>query len=92
MDEEKRYYSGRVKSWSNVNGFGFIEPTDGMVILDKKSKNQDIFVHFSSINGHGIRNLYRGQEVKFNCCVSDRGLGLVAYNVEPLNAWWEAYN
>ena len=92
MNDEKKYHSGRVKSWSNVNGFGFIEPTDGLELLDKNGNKQDIFVHFSSITGHGIRNLYRGQEVKFNCCLSDRGRGFVAYNVEPLSAWWEAYN
>lgn len=90
MSDERKFHSGRVKSWSDFSGFGFIEPTDGLEILDKNGKKMDVFVHFSCIKGYGVRNLYRGQEVKFICTPSDRGKGYMALYVEPINAWWEA--
>lgn len=90
MFYEGKIHCGRVKSWSNVNGFGFIEPTDGLEIFDKKGKKLDVFVHFSCIKGNGVRNLYRGQEVKFTFTLSDRGKGYMALDVVPINAWWEA--
>ncbi len=91
MLDNKKYHCGRVKSWSNMNGYGFIEPTDGLEILDKNGKKLDLFVHFSNIKGHGIRNLYTGQDVRFAVTLSYNGKGYIAYNVEPLTAWWEEY-
>lgn len=89
MFDSRNIHCGRVKSWSIINGFGFIEPTDGLKIYDENGKKLDIFVHFSCIKGYGVRNLYRGQEVKFICTPSDRGKGYMALFVEPINAWWE---
>lgn len=87
MYQGDEIHRGRVRSWSKKEGYGFINITDGFVLLNEKNKPQDIFVHFSDVVGYGIRNLYEGQEVKF---VLHRGnRGYVAYYVQPLTAWWE---
>lgn len=55
---------GTVK-WFNVSkGFGFIT----------RSNDEDIFVHYRSIRGHGRRRLFDGQVVSFSVIDSDKGL------------------
>ena len=49
--------NGTVKWFNNTKGFGFITPADG---------SDDVFVHYSSIQGTGFRSLYEGQKVSFN--------------------------
>lgn len=49
--------TGTVKWFNNTKGFGFITPEDG---------SDDVFVHYSSIQGTGFRSLYEGQKVSFN--------------------------
>ena len=46
---------GRVKWFNDKKGYGFIETDNG----------QDVFVHFSSIEGSGFKSLTEGQEVSF---------------------------
>ena len=46
---------GKVKWFDNKKGYGFIAPEEG----------NDIFVHFSSIQGDGYKTLEEGQEVEF---------------------------
>jgi CspA family cold shock protein len=46
--------SGTVKWFNEPKGFGFITPTNG---------SDEIFVHFSAINGSGYRTLREGQSV-----------------------------
>lgn len=48
--------TGVVKWFNNTKGFGFIK-VDGM--------EQDVFVHYSAIQGDGYRSLEEGERVEF---------------------------
>lgn len=64
--------TGKVKWFNESKGFGFISPLDG---------GDDIFVHYSVIQGDGFRTLTEGQVVT---CESKRGpKGPQATKVEP---------
>ncbi len=65
---------GTVKWFSNEKGFGFISREDG----------DDVFVHFSVIQGEGYKSLHEGQEVEFEVVDGDKGPQ--AANVRPLDA------
>ncbi|MGG1147341.1 cold shock-like protein CspB [Bacillus wiedmannii] len=54
---------GKVKWFNNEKGFGFIE-TEGA---------DDVFVHFSAIQGDGYKALEEGQEVSFDITEGNRG-------------------
>ncbi|WP_326870586.1 cold-shock protein [Lacticaseibacillus rhamnosus] len=54
---------GTVKWFNADKGYGFITGEDG----------QDIFVHFSAINGEGYKSLDEGQAVSYDVEQSDRG-------------------
>ncbi|HLF70074.1 MAG TPA: cold-shock protein [Actinomycetota bacterium] len=56
--------SGTVKWFSAEKGYGFISRDDG----------EDVFVHFSSIEGAGYRNLEEGQKVEFEVTQGPKGL------------------
>ncbi|MBS2139463.1 cold shock-like protein CspC, partial [Escherichia coli] len=47
---------GQVKWFNESKGFGFITPADG---------SKDVFVHFSAIQGNGVKTLAEGQNVGF---------------------------
>ncbi len=64
---------GKVKWFNNRRGFGFIERDDG---------GEDLFVHFSAIQGDGFKTLKEGQEVEFDVVKSEKGMQ--AANVVPL--------
>lgn len=55
--------TGRVKWFSDAKGFGFIERDDG----------DDVFVHHSSIEGHGFRTLAEGESVEFEVIEEPKG-------------------
>lgn len=55
---------GTVKWFNNAKGYGFIE----------RSKGEDVFVHFSAIQGEGHRSLTDGQRVKFTVSKGPKGL------------------
>ncbi|MBF0483514.1 MAG: cold-shock protein [Candidatus Omnitrophica bacterium] len=54
---------GKVKWFSNKKGYGFITPEDG----------NDIFVHFSAIQGDGYKSLEEGQDVDFEAVNGPKG-------------------
>ncbi len=62
--------TGVVKWFSRLKGYGFINPDDG---------GQEIFVHYSAIQGEGYRNLYEGDRVEFS--LIDNGKGPQAQGV-----------
>ena len=64
--------SGTVKWFNDSKGFGFIAPTDG---------GDDLFVHFSAIQGDGFKSLTEGQRVSFEVVQGQKGLQ--AQNVRP---------
>lgn len=57
--------NGTVKWFNETKGFGFIRPTDG---------GEDVFVHFSSIQGDGFRTLFEGQTVTYEVERGPKGM------------------
>ena len=54
--------TGKVKWFNSEKGFGFIEVEGG----------DDVFVHFSAIQGDGFKTLEEGQEVSFEIVECNR--------------------
>ena len=63
---------GTVKWFNSEKGYGFISREDG----------DDVFVHFSNIQGSGYKTLDEGQHVEFD--VAPGRKGEEAQNVRPL--------
>ncbi|HKN81625.1 MAG TPA: cold-shock protein [Actinomycetota bacterium] len=61
-----------MKWFSNEKGFGFIS----------REGEDDVFVHFSAIEGEGYKSLTEGQSVEFD--VVDGPKGKQAANVRPV--------
>lgn len=64
--------TGTVKFFNAEKGFGFISREGG----------DDVFVHYSAIQGNGYRSLEEGQSVEFD--VGPGRKGEEAQNVRPL--------
>ena len=63
---------GTVKWFNDAKGFGFIEQENG----------NDLFVHFSAIQGDGFKSIQEGARVTFD--VVDGPKGPAADNVEMI--------
>ncbi|MCP4164993.1 MAG: cold-shock protein [Chloroflexi bacterium] len=55
---------GTVKWFNSGKGYGFIAHEGG----------DDVFVHYSAIQGNGFRNLEEGQQVEFTIEKGPKGL------------------
>ena len=54
---------GKVKWFNNQKGYGFITPENG----------NDVFVHYSAVQGDGYKTLDEGQPVEFEIVKGDKG-------------------
>jgi CspA family cold shock protein len=64
--------TGTVKWFNDAKGFGFITTDSG----------EDVFVHFTAIQGNGFRSLQEGAQVEFEVTTGPKGLQ--AQNVQPV--------
>jgi cold shock protein len=64
--------NGTVKWFNDAKGFGFITSETG----------EDLFVHFSAIQGSGFKSLPEGAAVEFDAVRGPKGMQ--ASNVTPL--------
>lgn len=56
-------HQGHVKWFNAEKGYGFIESSEG----------DDVFVHFTGIQGEGFRTLEEGQKVTYRTVEGNRG-------------------
>lgn len=57
--------AGTVKWFNEAKGYGFITPSDG---------SEDVFVHYSTIEGNGFTTLKEGQKVEYEATRGPKGL------------------
>ena len=57
--------TGTVKWYNSTKGYGFIAPDDG---------SEDLFAHFSEIQGQGFKTLAEKQRVQFEVTQGKKGL------------------
>jgi CspA family cold shock protein len=57
--------TGTVKWFNDAKGFGFITPDNG---------GDDLFAHFSAIQGNGFKSLKEGQKVSYEPTHGPKGM------------------
>jgi len=62
-EKEKTLTTGTVKFFNSEKGFGFISRESG----------DDVFVHYSNIQGSGYKSLEEGQKVEFDVAPGRKG-------------------
>jgi CspA family cold shock protein len=62
--EKQNMATGTVKWFNSEKGFGFIAVDGG---------GQDVFVHYSAIQGNGYKSLEEGQSVSFEVVQGPKG-------------------
>jgi len=70
--ERVKLPTGTVKFFNEQKGYGFISREQG----------DDVFVHFSNIQGEGFKTLHEGQRVEFD--IGRGRKGDEAQNVRPI--------
>jgi CspA family cold shock protein len=65
--------TGTVKWFNDAKGFGFITPDEG---------GEDLFAHFSAIQGGGFKTLKENQRVNFEVTTGPKGKQ--ASNIQPI--------
>ena len=65
--------TGIVKWFNHAKGYGFITPDGG---------GEDLFAHFSAIQGKGFRSLAENQRVEFDITTGPKGQQ--ASNIRPM--------
>jgi CspA family cold shock protein len=63
IEETRNVATGIVKFFNNEKGYGFISREQG----------DDVFVHFSNIQGTGYKTLDEGQRVEFDIAPGRKG-------------------
>ena len=66
---------GKVKWFNESKGYGFIEQEGA----------EDVFVHYSAIQGEGFKTLNKGDEVEFEVVQGPKGLQ--AANLTKRSGW-----
>jgi cold shock protein len=72
LHKEMEMAVGKVKWFNDAKGFGFITPADG---------SEDLFAHFSAVQGGGFKSLKEGQTVSFDVTTGPKGKQ--AANIRP---------
>lgn len=65
--------TGRVKSYDDIEGFGFIQPDDG---------GQDVLVNAIAVERAGLSDLAEGHQVSFDTFIDHRSGTVAVHDIE----------